>query len=205
MAAGTSLAADAPAATAPSPVAAQQPVEELQQLDEIWVRGERLAQVIEDAEDEFFALYNKLNENRRFDVHCGHVALSRDSLIMTRACVPGFIAGGPNHYSQAWSCPTFSRRSGFAFTGSGSGIEFIHPGSHSAGICRPASMGAVSTVRRQEYADNVLKVIYGDPQLLDMAGDLASLYREMKLTQQRYVTVKPRHKYARPGVNPRAL
>jgi hypothetical protein len=197
MATGTSLAADAPSVPAPSPLAAQQPVEELQQLDEIWVRGKRLAQVIEDAEDAFFARYNKLNKDRNFDVRCGYVALSRDSMIMTRTCVPDFIATYATYYSPGMGSGNChgSTSSGNWSTGEGcwtSGREVV-----------PLSLLAMHY--RQDYANNVLKVVHSDPQLLTMAGKLAVLYEDMELTRQRYVTVKPGRKFVRPAATPRAL
>src|SRR5690606_28672554 len=51
-----------------------------------------LARRIEQAEDDFFQLYNALNRDDRFDVHCGDVALHAGSMIMRRTCMPGFVA-----------------------------------------------------------------------------------------------------------------
>ena len=70
---------------------AQKPIEEVEELDEIWVRGKRLSEVIEDAEDDFFLLYNKLSKNYEYDVFCGRMSLNTGSMIMIRKCVPGFI------------------------------------------------------------------------------------------------------------------
>ena len=58
------LALAASATSPPRPPTAQepaalQPIEELQQLDEIWVRGKSLSDMIEDAEDTFVRRYNK--------------------------------------------------------------------------------------------------------------------------------------------------
>src|SRR5690606_37366877 len=62
------------------------------ELDEVWVHGKSLARRIEQAEDDFFRLYNALNRDDRFDVHCGAVALHAGSMIMRRTCMPGFVA-----------------------------------------------------------------------------------------------------------------
>lgn len=74
---------DDPAAVAPSPML---------ELDEIWVHGKRLANRIEEAEDEFFGLYNSLNDDDRFDVVCGLTSLQMGSMILQRTCLPGFLA-----------------------------------------------------------------------------------------------------------------
>ena len=50
------------------------------ELDEVWVHGKRLADRIEEAEDAFFGLYNELNDDDRFDVHCGLTILQRGSI-----------------------------------------------------------------------------------------------------------------------------
>src|SRR5690606_610822 len=62
------------------------------QLDEVWVHGKSLARRIEQAEDDFFQLYNALNRDDRFDVLCGDMALHAGSMIMRRTCMPGFLA-----------------------------------------------------------------------------------------------------------------
>lgn len=71
--------------------AEQAPVAQMQELGEIWVRGQSLSRMIEDAEDQFIRHYNKLNKNRDYDVVCDYLRLSRDSLAMTRTCVPHFL------------------------------------------------------------------------------------------------------------------
>lgn len=108
-----SLAAAAQEA-APAAVAGQsaQPVEELLELDEVVVRGERLRDIIVKAEDEFYKLYNQLNKDDKYDVSCPHLNLSADSgsRINTRLCLPGFVADAIADYAvYKVSCePTFS-------------------------------------------------------------------------------------------------
>jgi hypothetical protein len=200
---GASLADDASDGLSVERVAGQQPVEELQQLDEIWVRGQSLARTIETAEDKFFALYNKLNEDRRFDVSCGDIALSRDSMIMTRTCVPHFLVDYVTYYSPApnpgvVNCNPVRGEDFVSSLGGGGGCNA------SGREVSPRST-SVSLLRRQDYANNVLTVIHGDPQLLEMAEDLARLYGELELTQRRYIKERPdRRSTTRPAVNPRA-
>jgi hypothetical protein len=89
-------------------VATAQPVGQVQELDEIWVRGKRPWDVIADAESDLFRLYNKLNKNNQFDIHCSHVRLNRDSLAMTRTCLPQYI---PALYERDEGDPGFLRTS----------------------------------------------------------------------------------------------
>lgn len=67
---------------------------QLQELDEVIVRSKRLAVVIEEAEDNFFKLYNQLNKDDEYDVSCPRLNLSADagSRVNTRLCLPGFVA-----------------------------------------------------------------------------------------------------------------
>ncbi len=91
--AGASVAADAPAPTAvPQSTTAQAPAEELDDLDEIWIRGKHLSEVIEKAEDDFFVIYNKVNTRTTSStLFCGRMALNEGSMIMVRKCTPRFV------------------------------------------------------------------------------------------------------------------
>jgi hypothetical protein len=94
----TAAAQDAPTTATAAPAAViEQPApleEQLRELDEIVVRGERLAVVIVEAENEFFKLYNQLNKDDKYDVNCPYLNLSADSgsRINSRVCLPGFVA-----------------------------------------------------------------------------------------------------------------
>lgn len=240
LACGVAIAADASApgeaASIPTPPA----VEDLVELDEIWVRGKSLGRLIEDAEDAFFARYNELNTNDKYDVFCGDLALSRGSMIVTRTCVPGFIADNsrsrlvsarssftPPLMTQQPMCygsPTVSE-GGLYFEGGCYGSVDTRDPTYYGGAGYwdtyyesfgglPAGQTALvssslleleATHRRQEYADTVLKVIQGDGQLQDMAQELARLYGDMELAQQRYQQVRKERSEARPrNYGPRA-
>jgi hypothetical protein len=67
-------------------------VEELEQLDEITVRGKRLLQEIADAEDDFYKIFNQVNQDDRYDTSCPNLQMEAGSRITTRACIPGFVA-----------------------------------------------------------------------------------------------------------------
>lgn len=79
-----------PAAAAPAVQDAEPDIE----LEEVIVRGKKLAQVIADAEDDFYKLYNKLNKDDKYDVNCAQLNTSPDanSRITSRVCLPGFVA-----------------------------------------------------------------------------------------------------------------
>lgn len=177
--AGPVLAVEAQEAGARSP--AVQSLEELQVLDEVWVHGKQLSQRIEMAEDNFFAMYNKLNGNPQFDIRCGHMSLSRGSMIMTRACVPDFIAQEVVYYFPS---RTVTQDCYTGYTP----IASNYP-CQARGYERPP-LAAVAQHSRQAYADNVMQVIHSDEQLRDMARELAILYGELELAQQRYVELK---------------
>jgi len=224
------LAADASTAVSVNTTdAAQQPVEEVGKLDEIWVRGKRLSQMIEEAEDDFFVLYNKLNKNYDYDVFCGPMSLHSGSMIMVRSCVPGFIV---SNYGDKYGRISYEVDGCSNWIGDWIGEPyFVTYGQPCAGRSRqesqgdyafpygpPATYAAIGLpadhllmVKRPAYAANVLKVVNSDPRLLDKVRNLDALYKEMDLVQGRYLRVKGdaapsrgRHN-ARNGAGPRGL
>lgn len=177
-----------PGSVAAQQAAAQKPIEELQELDEIWVRGKWLSGMIEGAEDDFFLLYNRLNKDSQYDVHCGRMALNAGSMIMIRKCTPGFIV---YNYTDAL----------------GRGIGTIGCSSESSGTCGgftdafgysapafpafvPPPPEALLMAKGPAYAANVVKVVKSDPRLLEKVKDLGILYKDMELVQGHYVKVK---------------
>src|SRR5262245_12192161 len=65
------MATSAAAAEAAAPAEqAKAPIEQVQELDEIVVRGTALRDLIADAEDEFFQAFNKANKDDDFDTSC---------------------------------------------------------------------------------------------------------------------------------------
>jgi hypothetical protein len=105
-------AANSGASEAPPPPA----VEELEELDEVVVRGKRLRDVIIKAEDEFYKLYNQLNKDDKYDVNCPYLNTGSDygSRISSRLCLPGFVADAIADFAAfKVSCePTFSNFDG---------------------------------------------------------------------------------------------
>jgi hypothetical protein len=73
----TTAAADPSSAVGSANAADKSPP--LEELKDVWIRGKRLSNLIEEAEDGFFDLYNKLNKDKRYDVYCGSMALYNSS------------------------------------------------------------------------------------------------------------------------------
>lgn len=176
-------------ATAPAPATPQLTQED--ELDEVWIRGKRLADVIEDAEDELFKLYNKLNRNHDYDVQCGEMSLESESLALVRTCIPGFIAYG---YFDLGGRPVRQCSSGSMEVGSVSNPYFgstdnsyYYAGCTWAPLAPPELL---AMAHRERYRDNVLRVIGSDPRLQKMGKTLAGLYTEMSTVQNHYVRLK---------------
>jgi hypothetical protein len=76
----------------PSPNQASAPLEEIQELDEVFVQGKRLMERIVEAENEFYKLFNAVNSDDRYDTHCVYLQMQEGSRMQSRACIPGFVA-----------------------------------------------------------------------------------------------------------------
>lgn len=71
------------------------PLDELEELDEVFVRGGRLRDRIIRAEDEFYKLFNQLNTDDQYDTNCPYLNTDPDnpgSRLQFRMCLPGFVA-----------------------------------------------------------------------------------------------------------------
>jgi hypothetical protein len=188
MATGACMAADASSgsATAASPSPSTQSVQE---LEAVWVQGKRLAHRIEDAEDEFFPLYNKVNKKDDFDIQCGYTYLSVDTMIMGRTCLANFLGqsyGPPVYWSACYG--GFYGSSPY-FYGYGRGYG-MYGGCADASGYEPPSPAFILMARKDDLRRNMLKVISGDPLLLQKAAHLGDLYRELESVQTRYRTIK---------------
>lgn len=204
------------------PDATRESTGSVEELAEVWVKGKRLSEVIERAEDEFFVLYNKLNKDSQYDVYCGRMALDKGSMILIRKCVPGFIvfnygdiygrvtygsvgcSGYGGGYIDGSSFVTFN-----SCTSGGGGYGYSPP-VYTSFIQPPADHMLMA--RRPAYVANVFKVVKSDARLLEMASELGELYKDMEVVQGHYVKVKgagaPPPNSRRPGklnLGPRAL
>jgi hypothetical protein len=72
--------------------ASAQCAEVLEQLDEVVAHGRQIKDEIERAEEKYFALFNEVNTDDRYDTHCVSLQMQQDSKLQTRACIPGFVA-----------------------------------------------------------------------------------------------------------------
>lgn len=186
------------------------PVEELTELEEVRVRGKLVTNAVITAENRVFRLYNKLNRNNRFDVHCVDLRLDWDTMVMQRTCLPEFVGYQSaasvgygytppqpfSHYSEpplicgsdtcyspdSFSSPAFNYRS--------------TPMANITALPGPAPAVMVSDEERAEYSQNVLRVIRSDPQLLGMATELVGMYQEMERVQDRYLQLREERKAA---------
>lgn len=215
------IVASATAAGAAAPANAS-PVEELQELDEIWVRGKLTANVVVDAENRFFRLYNKLNRNNRYDVYCDYMQLDRDSMIMHRACVPDFLVNYASLFTGSWSytsvpsCGMTANSdmdgntyyvtdcSGGAYAGARYGGSYYNGSGwnisgYPAGWSEPSYMraGVGTPEERAEYVETVMRVTRSDPQLLAMANEMVGMWNEMDRIQARYVQVRDEKRAAK--------
>lgn len=202
------------------PADATSPVEELTELDEVRVRGKLVANAVIRTENLVFRLYNKLNEDNRYDVHCGDIPRRRDSLTMLRVCLPEFVRnyaiplrypasfapwgfgtpacgrvssgvdGNGNMYSMA-SCPPAG--SGFSTLGSTSRYYY----SNTALLPAPQSYPVVVPAeRRTEFSQNMMRVLNSDAELKDLATQLADMYREVDRVQARYAVLQQERRAA---------
>lgn len=189
----------APEATSAMAAAA---VASVPELDEIRVHGKRLVDRIEEAEDDFFRLYNALNEDDRFDVTCGLAALHAGSMIMQRTCIPGFLAArllsspGKPAFSLLYSpdscgsyAPSDSSMPVYAdgcSPNAGSNVLSMERYLRTSFYFEPAPVTLEALHYRDQYAATVLAVIQGDARLQEKAAHLARLYAELESTQQQY-------------------
>jgi hypothetical protein len=200
--AGVSAAANTPAtAQASAPAAAAPPLE---QLDEIWVRGKRLAVAITDAENDVLALYNKLNKDYRYAVVCGYASINR-SMILQRACMPNFVAdaldasypvaaydtgscyGGGANYGQAYNYGTSCQSAPAQ-------VQWVTP-----------PVEAIYLAHQKDYEAHVVSVVNSDMRLQQKYAHLVALREEMASTQQRFVQARKAHNDAiKPAKGPRA-
>jgi hypothetical protein len=208
------LAADAVPPTQ-APAAAAEPLEE---LDQIVVRGESIIKAIADAEDNFYALYNKLDKDDDYHTSCVYLQLDARSQIRSRVCIPGFVADAmADQASFAAAClpdystydtdgngritmqeaqssqDLFSVFSVLDYSGDGSLSlgEYLHWATWSTANCyHPPPPQLVLMERSKDWAVHMMKVINSDPRLKDQAGHLDDLYQELRSVQLKYSKAK---------------
>lgn len=199
------LAVPAHAGESPA-VETMQPVEELVELDEVKVRGRIVANAVITMENRVFRLYNKLNEDARYDVHCRDARV-RDSLSLLRICLPEFVS-----YSPPIVYPAYLGGLGYSMMspcGRGtSGVDSNH-NMYSMASCKPGgsfdafySAPAARTLvvaqpeRIAEFKQHMTRVMNSDPELQAMAMELAGMYRQVKRVQAHYETLREERRAA---------
>jgi hypothetical protein len=132
-------------------------VKEDEALDEVTVNGialQRMRAELVALEDRFYALYNQLNKNNDFDVHCRSEA-PLGTHIRNRICKVAYVEEAEADRGQAF-------------------VAGIRSGNSMQGLEAPAPE-SVELVRQEEYRANVLKVINGNQALLRLAHERAAL------------------------------
>jgi hypothetical protein len=215
-------AADAPAPTAADAAAAPPAAEQLEELDQIVVRGKRLAREISDVEDAFFAVYNKLNKDYDFSITCGEAPMNPGSRITLRACLPGFVVDAYRYNYRGEragfaSYPTVRRCNSIAHADTNGEMFYtadydcLNAGGMTYGsgaYYAGPSPEALVSARSREWAVHMMMVINSDPRLKEIAGHLAGLYQEFNSVRTRYDrnrSAQPDAKPTRVNLGPRAL
>lgn len=192
------------------------PIEELVELDEVKVRGKLVANAVITAENRLFRRYNKLNKVNRYDVSCRDVP-ARDSLALLRLCVPEFLArqsasvfyptgsSSSGGFSRC-SLPTagFDPNGGVYFQSSCLGStssRYIHVSSptHHDSASNPSGMAptiSVEPARAAEFKKTMASVLSSDPELYEMAVELAAMYEEVARVEARYAELQEERRAA---------
>jgi len=161
---------------------------EMLELGEIWVRGRKLSVVIENAEADFFRLFNKINKARDYDITCGDLRPERDSPAMTRVCVPEFIGRVYNATYVPQAATSMCLGHSWSFGSQGMSCQTgIHQRGGNPIIVGPMVRDEASfREQKLEMQRNFMRVVYSDQQLLDKATKLAGLYAELAAVRTSY-------------------
>ena len=170
----------APAAASPGAVSAfAAEAEQVDDLDEVVVTGVRLYDRIVKAEDKFFKLYNELNKDHDFDTNCANVAVNPDSRIEQRFCMPSFFAEAlADEVRLAVYCQSLQSKD------SDGNVT-------SDGACyQPPESGQLFLHRRNDYVNNIVKVINSDQRLMKVYIEVEMLHRQRAAYERRYEVLK---------------
>lgn len=218
-----------PAHAAEPPVAeAPKAVEDLVELEEVKVRGRLVANAVITAENRVFRLYNQLNKDNRYDVHCRDVR-SREGLALLRVCVPEFLTRlaapiftpasfgpgrqlgipqcGARHtsydaYGNSYfisSCGMGGGYGGFGGMSSMQPVTYVGSAGLPSGARRGSSASptyGASQERIDEFKETMARVLNSDPELQDMAAQLAGMYQEMDRIETRYAQLRDERREA---------
>lgn len=163
------------AAELPAPAGEEQPAA----LDEVIVRGGRLYDRIVRAEDRLFQLFNELNEEDDFDIHCAAVSMDQGSRIEQRFCMPEFFADAKAEQVRlSQYCQSLVQKDDDGNV-------------TSQGPCyEPPTAEQLFFARREEYVRNMVKVIDSNSVLQKMYTEVELLHRERASLENRFQQIK---------------
>jgi hypothetical protein len=187
---------------------------ELDELDEVLVRAKRAAIVIADLEDDYYKLYNKLNKDNNYDVHCSYLNTDPDnpgSLLRSRVCMPEFLADAMVDWAQGrCDVPDFtsldlnkdhslseaeaagnrelSRQVWDLDTNHDRRLVYTEFAAFSGELptaCyEPPPPDLVLVGRTERWYQQMMKVTTSDERLLKMASNLGDLYGQLRVLQK---------------------
>ncbi|MEO6081440.1 MAG: hypothetical protein ABIQ86_16965 [Steroidobacteraceae bacterium] len=160
-------------------LALQAPEQQIDELDEVQVRGGRLYDRLVRAEDRFFKLYNSLNKEDDFDTNCANMPIDPDSRVEHRFCMPAFFADALSEKVRlSQYCTSLIARDA--------------DGNITAqGPCYEAPPVQLIFFSRQDaYVNNVIKVIQDNPQLKEIAVEVETLHRERAELERKFYDIK---------------
>jgi hypothetical protein len=160
----------------------QFPVQPTPELQEIWAHGMSLVPRIVTAQNDFYALYNKVNEKDGYDITCGYARMKPEILIMSRTCLPAVLGRKIARPMNSGTCVHELNAS----TGS--------PG-HTTGPCiepvyDPPRRPSISRAGSADLQAHLTKVTSSDPQLLAKAAHVGELLLELDSVQKRFHRIK---------------
>ncbi|MEO8313949.1 MAG: hypothetical protein ABI645_04050 [Pseudomonadota bacterium] len=159
----------------PVTAATEKSADQLQELDEVVVTGGRLYDRIVKAEDKFFKLYNELNDDDDFDTNCANVPIDKDSRLEQRFCMPSFFADAKAEQVRlSQYCLSLQQKDEDGNVTSN-------------GVCyEPPTAEQIFFHRRDDYVDNMIKVINDNKELKQLAAEVEGLHRERAQYENRY-------------------
>jgi hypothetical protein len=187
---------------------------ELDELDEVLVRGQRAAVIIADLEDDYYKRYNKLNKDNNYDVHCSYLNTDPDnpgSALRSRVCMPQFLIDAMVDWAQGrCEYPDFISLDlnkdhvlSEAEAAGNSALlrevwnldtnrdrrltytEFLEFGTDLPTACyQPPPPELVLVGGTEKWYQQMMKVTKSDPELTRMADDLGDLYGQLRVLQK---------------------
>lgn len=206
---------------APSPMVTRWRVGEipegvLDDLDEVMVRGKRAAVAIADLEDEYYKLYNKLNKDDRYDVHCLYTNTDPDnpgSSLLSRICIPGFVADAMSQWAEGRCDPpdfialdlnkdhslSHAEAAGSKQlvpllweldTNHDRRLSYVEFSAHNAdtpiACYQPPPPEQVLVNGTNKWYQQMMKVTKSDARLEKMASNLGDLYGQLRVLERHY-------------------